>query len=125
MAPENSRDHLALEFLRLLRIGNGEAARRLVTPDARHHNPYFVAGMKQLIDAAVSAASSAPERTADVLRVVASGECVAVHSHVRHRSNEPGVSVVHIFRFEGELIAELWDVGQAVPADTLNSDGMF
>ena len=36
-----------------------------------------------------------------------------------------GISVVHIFRFAGEKIAELWDVGAAVPAEMLNAEGMF
>jgi hypothetical protein len=36
-----------------------------------------------------------------------------------------GVAVVHIFRFEGERIAELWDVGPPVPAENPNTVGMF
>jgi predicted SnoaL-like aldol condensation-catalyzing enzyme len=34
-------------------------------------------------------------------------------------------AVVHIVRFDGEKIAEMWDVGQAVPADSPNENGMF
>jgi hypothetical protein len=32
---------------------------------------------------------------------------------------------VHLFRFEGDRIAELWDVAQPVPAEILNADGVF
>jgi len=32
---------------------------------------------------------------------------------------------VHIFRFEGERIAELWDLGQPVPDGSPNEDGML
>jgi hypothetical protein len=30
-----------------------------------------------------------------------------------------------MFRFEGDLIAELWDVGQTIEAESPNSDGPF
>jgi predicted SnoaL-like aldol condensation-catalyzing enzyme len=36
-----------------------------------------------------------------------------------------GGAVVHIFRFEGGLIVELWDVGQDVPEQSVSENGMF
>ena len=50
---------------------------------------------------------------------------MAVHSHVRLNPSELGVALVHIFRFEGDRIAELWDLGQPVPKDSPNEYGMF
>jgi hypothetical protein len=35
------------------------------------------------------------------------------------------MSVVHMFRFEQGLIAELWDIGQVISPDCPNSDGLF
>lgn len=35
------------------------------------------------------------------------------------------VAVVHLFRFEGNLIVEMWDIGQPVPESTPNENGMF
>jgi predicted SnoaL-like aldol condensation-catalyzing enzyme len=32
--------------------------------------------------------------------------------------------LVHIFRFDGGLIAELWDIGQPVPEDSPNERGL-
>jgi predicted SnoaL-like aldol condensation-catalyzing enzyme len=119
------RKTIALDFLRHARAGNRAAAEQLVAAGARHHNPYFGAGMPVLLDAIVAAGKEAPDATFDVKRVITEGDSVAVHSHVRHRPGEPGVAVVHIFRFEGDRIAELWDVGQLVPADNPNADGMF
>jgi hypothetical protein len=29
------------------------------------------------------------------------------------------------FRFENDRIAELWDIAQEVPAESMNSNGMF
>jgi predicted SnoaL-like aldol condensation-catalyzing enzyme len=127
MTPPNTtnRKDIAIEFLRLLRTGNREGAERLTTRGARHHNPYFNPGMSSLIAAAALAAHDAPDRTADVKRVIAGDDHVVVHSHVRHKPGDAGVSVVHIFRFEGDHIAELWDVGQVIPGESPNTDGMF
>ncbi len=50
---------------------------------------------------------------------------MAVFSHVRQKAGDRGVAVVHIFRFEAGRIVELWDVGQPVPEETVNENGMF
>jgi len=50
---------------------------------------------------------------------------VVVHSHVMLKSNDLGVAVVHIFRFEKGRIVELWDLGQPVPENSPNQYGMF
>jgi predicted SnoaL-like aldol condensation-catalyzing enzyme len=119
------RKATAVEFLRLAREGRRAAAERLVAPGARHHNAYFPAGMPALLDAIEAAARAVPGRTSEVKLVVAEGDYVVVHSHVRKAPDDLGMSVVHIFRFEGDRVAELWDVGQPVPADPPNADGMF
>jgi predicted SnoaL-like aldol condensation-catalyzing enzyme len=81
--------------------------------------------MPALLDAIDAASKAAPDGTLEVKRIVAGDDTVAVHSHVRQRPDEPGVSVVHMFRFEGDRIAELWDIVQPIPPDSPNSDGMF
>ena len=35
------------------------------------------------------------------------------------------MALVHLFRFEGDRIAELWDIGQPVLALSVNANGMF
>jgi predicted SnoaL-like aldol condensation-catalyzing enzyme len=119
------RKTIALDFLRHARQGDRAAAERLFAEGATHHNPYVSAGIPALLDAIVEAARTAPGRTVEVKRVVAEADYVVVHSHIRHHSDDPGFAVVHIFRFEGDRIAEAWDVGQAVPESNPNSDGMF
>jgi predicted SnoaL-like aldol condensation-catalyzing enzyme len=81
--------------------------------------------MPALIDAAVIAAQHAPQRVVTVKRTIDDGVYVLIHSHVCPQPAALGMSVMHLFRFEDGQIAELWDVGQAVPADTPNLDGMF
>lgn len=122
---QQNRKAIALEFMRHLRDGDRNGARGLVTPAARHHSAYFAARMPALIEATVEAARQAPDRTGDVKLVVADGDYVVVHSHVRHAPGDRGASVVHMFRFQSDLIDEMWIVGQAVPAEMPNADGMF
>ena len=50
---------------------------------------------------------------------------VAVHSHVKQKQEDIEGAVVHMFRFENDLIVELWDVGQAIPVETTNEHGIF
>ena len=70
-------------------------------------------------------AQANPGKIFEIQRVVQEGDLVAVHSHVRQNADDRGAAVVHIFRFEGSKIVELWDVGQALPELTLNENGMF
>lgn len=44
---------------------------------------------------------------------------------MRQELEQRGVAVVHIFRFVEGRIAELWDLGQAVPEASANPYGMF
>src|SRR4051812_8752185 len=116
-----SHKQTAERFLVHAREGNRAAAEALLAPDARHHNPYFAAGMPALLDGMEQAARAAPDRVMDVKRILLDGDLVAVHSHVyRVADGNAGAAVVHLFRFEGDKIAELWDVGQPVPAEIPN-----
>jgi predicted SnoaL-like aldol condensation-catalyzing enzyme len=123
--PASDHSAIAVDFLRRARAGDRAAAERLVTPNATHHNVYFAAGMPSLLDAIEAASKAAPHATFDVKHVIQDGEFVAVHSHVVREPNEPGAAVVHIFRFDGDRIAELWDVGMPIPANNPNADGAF
>ena len=49
----------------------------------------------------------------------------AAISFLRMKPGDKGIAVVHLLRFEGGHVAELWDVGQAVPEDSPNPNGMF
>ena len=66
-----------------------------------------------------------PSKTLEVKRTIAEGEFVVIHSHVRQKLGDLGAAVVHIFRFEAGRIVELWDLGQPVPEDSPNENGMF
>lgn len=50
---------------------------------------------------------------------------VAVHSKVKHDPAGRAIAVVHIFRFKGSSIVELWDIAVEEPQDSPNEHGMF
>src|SRR5213593_3802751 len=102
----------ALAFLKLAASGKvTEAFQKYLSRDFRHHNPYFRADANSLKAGMMEAHQKFPNTTLDVQRVFEEGDTVAVHSRVRHSAETPEIAVVHIMRFEGDRIAELWDVG--------------
>lgn len=114
----------AIEFLQLAAAGRTrEAFDRFVGPGFRHHNPYFKGDATSLRDAMQENAQQVQDRSFAVQRALQDGDVVAVHSHVRLGAK--GIAVVHILRFEAGKIVEFWDVGQEVPENSPNENGMF
>jgi predicted SnoaL-like aldol condensation-catalyzing enzyme len=70
-------------------------------------------------------AAKNPGKKLDVQFALEDGDRVAVFSRIKQDPSDRGGAAVHIFRFEDGRIAELWDIGQAVPADSVNENGMF
>jgi predicted SnoaL-like aldol condensation-catalyzing enzyme len=123
---ENRNKDAAVSFLKMASSGQiGEAYSKFVGPGFKHHNPYFEGSAETLMAAMEQNARENPNKTLDVKRVIAEGNLVVVHSHVRQNSDDRGGAVVHLFRFEDGRIAELWDLGQEVPAQSPNQYGMF
>jgi predicted SnoaL-like aldol condensation-catalyzing enzyme len=102
-----------------------EAYSKFVGPEFKHHNPYFEGSAETLMAGMEQNARENPDKTLEVKRAIAEGDLVAVHSHVRLKPEDRGGAVVHLFRFEDGRIAELWDLGQEVPEQSPNQDGMF
>lgn len=117
---------IATDFLQQVASGQvREAYRRHVAAGFRHHNAWFAGDADSLMKAMEESAAQNPDKRLEILRVLQDGDLVAVHSHVRQHPQDRGAALVHIFRFEGERIAELWDIGQPVPEQSPNENGMF
>ncbi|RLL43976.1 nuclear transport factor 2 family protein [Oceanobacillus piezotolerans] len=116
----------AMSFLKLVASGKvQEAYQNYVSADFRHHNPYFKGDADSLMNGMLESAAQNPNKIMDVKLAIQENDTVAVHSHVKQNHDDLGGAVVHIFRFEEGKIVELWDVGQAVPKDSPNRNGMF
>jgi predicted SnoaL-like aldol condensation-catalyzing enzyme len=120
-----SKKDVAISFLENAASGKVDDAYRCAGPGFRHHNAYFPGDAESLKAGMAEAHKQFPNTKLDVQRAIAEGDLVAVHSRVQHAPDTPAIAVVHIFRFEGDQIAELWDVGMEVPKDSPNENGVF
>jgi len=121
-----TKKEIALDFLdRAARGDSREAFDLYVAPDVKHHNVHFPADAGILMMAMEDSARFNPDKIFEVQRALEDENLVAVHSRVRQSPEELGFAVIHIFRFEGNRIAEMWDFGQPVPEDMINENGMF
>ncbi len=123
---QKTRKDAAVSFLCLVVARKiREAYATYVRPDMRHHNPFFAGDAASLEQGMEESHARFPHTSLEVKHTLEDGDLVAVHSHVRLQPDEPGFATVHLFRFEGDRIAELWDIGQPVPKDSPNEHGMF
>lgn len=122
----DSNKDTAILFLKLVASGEvRQAYSKFIGTEFRHHNPFFEGSAEALMAGMEENARQNPNKVLEVKRAIAEGAFVAVHSHVRQKPDDLGAAVVHIFRFENGRIAELWDLGQPVPAESSNQYGMF
>lgn len=120
------RKDIARTFLRLAATGRvREAYDRFVGPAFRHHNPYFRGDAESLRTGMEEAHARFPQTSIEIQRALEEGNLVAVHSQVKHGPASPDIAVVHVFRFRGTRIVELWDVAAEAPATSPNQNGMF
>jgi predicted SnoaL-like aldol condensation-catalyzing enzyme len=121
-----NRKQIAVDFLHLVVAGQiPEAYRKYVDMQGTHHNPFFRAGFPALQEAMAADHTKFPDKRITVRNVLGDGQFVAVHSRLDFGEDERSYATVHIFRFHGDRIVELWDLGQAVPPEAPNEDGMF
>jgi predicted SnoaL-like aldol condensation-catalyzing enzyme len=121
-----SHKEVALSFLRAAASGKArEAYQKCVAPGFRHHNAYFHGDAESLMKGMEENAAKNPNKVLEVKHALEDGDLVAVHSHVRMKPGDRGVALVHLFKFEGDRIVELWDLGQPVPESSPNENGMF
>lgn len=116
----------ALDFLHLVVAGSiEEAYDNYVNMRGKHHNVYFSAEFTSLKQGMIENHAQFPNKRLMVKNVLGDGSLVAIHSNIIMKMGEPGIAVVHIFRFEGGKIVEMWDIGQAIPLDSPNRLGAF
>ncbi|RFB16828.1 nuclear transport factor 2 family protein [Bacillus sp. HNG] len=116
----------AISFLNLIVSGKiREAYERYVHADFFHHNPFFRGDAESLMLAMEENKVQNPHKTSEVKLAIQEGDMVTVYSHIRQNPDDLGAAVVHIFRFKDDKVVELWDIGQPIPENSLNENGMF
>ena len=117
----------AVSFLRSI-IANRieEAFMRYIAQKAISHNPFIGGTRESLMMAMKESANVHPHKIIDIQHALSENDMVVVHSHIRMNSDDRGTATVHIFRFDNEgKISEIWDIGQQVPENSPNANGMF
>jgi len=117
---------IATDFLSAVASGDVRRAfASYVADNFRHHNGYFAGDAEPLARAMEENARENPEKKVEVEQLIEEGDRVVAFSRLRHKPDAPQFALIHIFRFEGDRIAELWDLGQEVPENSPNQYGMF
>jgi predicted SnoaL-like aldol condensation-catalyzing enzyme len=120
-----TKKEIAIDFLKLVSSGKvREAYEKYVHKDFFHHNAYYKGDRESLLKAMEEKAEQFPNKTYVVLRALEDDDLVSIHAKVTGVFDSD-LAVIHIFRYEGNLIAEEWDVGQQVPPDSPNENGIF
>jgi predicted SnoaL-like aldol condensation-catalyzing enzyme len=120
-----ARKAAAERFLELACTDVERAYADLVSPGFRHHNVHFPGNASALKQGMADNVRQFPQKRIDIKRSVEEGDFVVVMSHVKHTPQERGYALMHMFRFEGDRIAELWDLAQEIPASSPNENGPF
>jgi predicted SnoaL-like aldol condensation-catalyzing enzyme len=92
------------------------------------HNPDIANGTEAIKAAFEDLFAANPQAGSDVKRVIAEGDLVAVHHHLRLNPDDPndrGSAELDIFRVKHGRVVEHWNVSQPVPETSLNDNTMF
>lgn len=119
-----TKKEIAIAFLELAGLGQvSKAFEDYVSPSFIHHNQYFEGSRLALLNAMTEAHATSPNKLIEIKQCLMEGENVVTHSLVRKKDMD--IAVVHIFRFENNKIAELWDLGQIMDKNSPNKHGLF
>ena len=103
-----------------------EAVSRYIGAEYLQHNPGVADGGQAFIDAFAPFLKEHPQSRAQIKRVIAEGDLVAVHVFSQVSPKDKGEAVVDIFRLDAQgKIVEHWDVIQSVPEKTASGRSMF
>ncbi|MFJ3802512.1 ester cyclase [Streptomyces sp. NPDC090088] len=122
MSTENKE--MVLHFYNeLFSHGNLDVIDKYIGDEYIQHNPHAPNGTAALRGFVTGFRGRYPNLSYNVVRAVAEGDLVLLHSHAEL---EPGISqmVVDIFRIQDGKIVEHWDVMQNVPDSSVNGNDM-
>ncbi|WP_416983431.1 nuclear transport factor 2 family protein [Streptomyces sp. T028] len=89
------------------------------------HNPQHADGVAAATELFTGLFAGNPEVTIDVKRVIAEGDYVAVHHHLKLNPDDRGFACIEFFRVRDGKIVEHWDAVQPVPETSRNENTMF
>lgn len=118
-------DHVLAMYRDVLIALDSSRVDDYILPTYIQHSTLAEPGVQALKDWLDARRTDSPDAVQTIHRSFADGEHVIVHVHVSRWKGDPGLAVVDIFRLEGGMIAEHWDVLQEVPGKPINPNLMF
>lgn len=125
LATEEANRALVVEFYDQFFNEHNIAASDVIAEDYIQHNPNVPDGKAPLVSFFSGYFAENPESRARIVRSAADGDLVWLHVQSTNGEEDLGEAVVDIFRVEGGMIVEHWDVIQPVPSEAANSNTMF
>ena len=116
----------AIAFYRTAYEGSpSKAVKKYVGSKYIQHNPLVGNGKQPFVDYFNDMAKDYPNKTIELVRAVAEGDLVALHTYQTWPGNEQYVTM-DFFRFDdnGKII-EHWDSIQAVPGESKNGNTIY
>ena len=120
-----NHDHVIAMYHKVLMPLDSSRVDDFIRPDYIQHSMLAEPGVQSLKDWLDARKLDSPDAVQTIHRSFADGDHVIVHVHVARGKGDPGFAVVDIFRLEGGMIREHWDVLQDVPEKPINPNGMF
>ncbi|MER5539496.1 nuclear transport factor 2 family protein [Streptomyces mirabilis] len=125
-----SSQKVVTDYFNTLLVAKNPDAVSHLDPRLYQHNPAVPNGTTNMREQLAMFFQQFPDVTAELKRVVADKDYVAVHFRYRLRPADTGQAIMGIFRVQkdenGELkIIEHWDVVQNIPATSANDNTMF
>ena len=118
---EQNHKKIIEEYFKLVSAGKFKDGLRFFSPNCKTHNPFLVGNMNALIDAMIAAnkeyGPKYPEAQFSLKYLLADGDLVAAYTQLVGSPSKPGeggIRQMHLFRFEGDIIVEYWDVTQQI-----------
>lgn len=102
-----------------------EAFERYSVPDYIQHNPLAADGAEATVAFLEEWLRINPRASAEVKRVIAHGNLVAIHHHMRQSPDVAGLACTEWYRVENGRVVEHWDTAQAMPTESKNPHPMF
>lgn len=114
----------AISFLKMAGSGDVRAAyEKFIDKSFIHHNQYFKGDRESLLVAMEEAHKTDPNKSIETIKTYEDGDTVITHSLVKKEADD--IAVVHIFKFKGDKVIELWDLGQLIDKKSPNENGLF
>jgi predicted SnoaL-like aldol condensation-catalyzing enzyme len=127
MALEQDNEKIVTEFAQMAFVDRRpqDAVDAFVGNHYIQHNPEAPDGKDGFVAAITGMFAAFPKYEFEIKRTLAQNDLVAVHSYMNLIGEGPGNAVMDFFRLEDGKIVEHWDVVQAVPEKSANSNTMF